>query len=129
MNKERILALADLIEKQPHTTVEAPSGFSMENWSHDCGTPACIAGWAWAMEKAKMEDVDDNASDAAQKFLGLGVLTGDSLFEPDLRDTDLALNHHWENHTDLWGHITPTHAAAVLRHLADTGKVDWSVGQ
>jgi hypothetical protein len=42
MNKERLLELADFIEKLP------PEAFEMEDWvtQNECGTTACIAGWA-----------------------------------------------------------------------------------
>ena len=48
MNVERILQLADIIEVQPHMTDEDPEGFTMMDYIHDCGSPACIAGWAVA---------------------------------------------------------------------------------
>lgn len=92
MNTDHIRQLADVIERQPHTDLNAPTGFNMCNWTHNCGTPACICGWA-----NFVQDDDD---------IHLG---------------DVSTAREWLG-------ITPTHAAAVLRHLADTGKVDWSVG-
>lgn len=53
MNKENILKLADIIE-QTHFEAdcykEGPvkNAFNMNYLQFDCGTPACIAGWATA---------------------------------------------------------------------------------
>lgn len=44
MNVEAILYWADYIEKLPHTSVRARSGFNMKDYYHDCGAPCCIAG-------------------------------------------------------------------------------------
>lgn len=111
MNVERIRQLADIIEKQPHTTVDAPSGFHMEAVLHECRTPCCIAGWAnhtfGGRESATTYD--------AAKHLGISEDERERLFFA--RGTRLSFDA-----------ITPAHAAAVLRNLADTGTVDWSVG-
>lgn len=129
MNTERILALADLIEKQPHTTQEAPEGFTMVNWNHDCGTPACIAGWACHVALGGAVVLDINIEQTARRFLGLDAAEADALFEPDLR-SDFEKEHGFISSTDVWDDITPDHAARTLRRLAKTGKVDWkSEGQ
>jgi hypothetical protein len=123
MNKERILKLADIIEKQPHTTPQQPDGFTMSNWTHDCGTPACICGWAnHELNKETSSDIWLGDDRVAAEWLGLDIDTAGSLFEPS-RERD---SNPWA--TDWWDEITPAHAAAVLRNLAETGKVDWSVG-
>lgn len=110
MNVERILELADIIEKQPHTKVSSREGFNMGSFEHDCGTPCCIGGWANALFGNGRQDCSDDASG----YLGLESEVGDELYFPC--DTDVPLDA-----------ITPAHAAAVLRHLAETGRVDWSV--
>lgn len=126
MNKERILALADLIEKQPHTTVDDAHGFTMGNWTHACGTPACIAGWAVFAENgsAKFESGEWVSSRAAS-YLELDRDDAVLLFEPDLRNPD-EFEDDETDATDGWDEITPSQAAATLRRLAETGSVDWS---
>lgn len=118
---DRIRQLADIIQAQPHTPITAESGFNMCNWTHTCGTPACIAGWA------NFVRTDDDGTflgdmSAAAMWLGITKSQAEELFAPDedFEEEDGPLF--------LWSEITPTHAAAVLRHLADTGRVDWSVG-
>lgn len=110
MHTERIRALADLIEQQPHTTEEAENGFNMSDYTHDCGTPCCIAGWA----EINVSKDGRAPFDRGQEWLGLTIGQAEELFYVD---SDLELED-----------ITPSHAAAVLRHLADHGVVDWTVG-
>lgn len=114
MNIDRINALADLIEKQPHSKKSDPSGFNMEYWQHTCGTPSCIAGWAVHMS-GKDINVGTVMGDA-QRWLGLNDVIGDSLFMAN----GLRSGKRW--------FIQPAYAAAVLRHLAATGDVDWFIG-
>jgi hypothetical protein len=116
MNVERILELADLIEKQPHTTEEADDGFSMDWFTHDCGTPSCIGGWAIFLQSRdrKILDVVSESggkfSEVAASVLGLGEFEASELFFPTIVDMD---------------QITPADAAYTLRHLAKTGEVVW----
>ena len=110
MNKERILELADLIEKQPHTEIDADSGFNMLDFNHLCGTPSCIAGWAVFQSNGNLEYVN---SEEARIALGLNRLQCEDLF------------FAWSSNLSLED-ITPAHAAFTLRHLAETGVVDWS---
>lgn len=113
MHKDRILALADLIEQQPHTSPSSERGFTMADFTHDCGTPACLAGWAaWESENRPEVIEWSLAASKATQFLCIGYDMADELFEPD----DIA----------GWDRITPAHAAFTLRHLAETGVVDWS---
>lgn len=112
MNKERILKLADVIEATPHKPepkTKRPNsnlrGFNMASWH--CGTVGCIAGWAGK--------IFDCHYAYAGEALDLPWATSDALF--------MAKGIHWSR----MDQIKPAHAAAVLRHLAETGKVDWSV--
>lgn len=111
MDVERIRELADVIERLPHTTPDADHGFSMEVYEHPCGTPACIAGWA-----AHVYNVADHVFPEQNGAAALGMTVEEAapLFEP----LDVC----------YWSEITPAHAAAVLRNLANTGEIDWSVG-
>lgn len=115
MNRERIRELADVIEKLPHTEIDDASGFNMGNYVHVCGTPCCIAGWTVAVAKG-WETITWRVAyyDVAANHLGLTGQQAEDLFRPF-------------SHVRLQD-VTPAHAAAVLRNLADTGVVDWSVG-
>lgn len=111
MNKERILALAELIENQPHEELESEFGFNMEDFTHPCGTPSCIAGWAVFQAGGLEKDYHANSKVAAE-ILGLEHRQAEDLF------------FAWRSKIGL-EEITPFHAAATLRHLAETGDVDW----
>jgi hypothetical protein len=110
MNTENIIALANLIETLPQAGFGSKEGFFMGNWRHDCGTPSCIAGWA-----VHLAGIDCSRSQVATKaadWLDLDIEDEQELFDP---------GHHLPYEA-----ITPQHAAKVLRHLAETGVVDWS---
>lgn len=143
MNKENILRVADAIERGE--LVKRGIGFNMAQFAQPanpdrmeardlidgCGTVACIAGWAYAIrfpsakpyrlieimerERKGGDGFHHRIPDVAAEFLGLSERDGRELFR---------------SRGDLWtlSNITPAHAVAVLRHLAETGKVDWSVG-
>lgn len=109
INRERLLLLADRIERTPHAKrldesdlTSRPRRFSMKWWN--CGTAACIGGWAEAMFLGKGYHPVSDVSEA----LGLNRKQSDTLF-------------FHETSAD----ITPEQAASCLRFLAETGKVDW----
>lgn len=119
MNKERILHLAALIEKLPHRNAKL-DGFSMATYvkvANGCKTPSCIAGWAvhefdplpWTVA-AKTTTLSEWPA-KGRKFLGLTKARAAELFYPEGL---------------YWRDITPAQAAACLRNLAETGKVDWA---
>jgi hypothetical protein len=119
MNKDRILALADLVERQPHSDYYADAGFNMETYIHKCGTPSCIAGWA-IFTFGGRSDLDcasdrDTENRDAGELLGIGEEQSYALFQPLHLEIPLRK-------------ITPKQSAATLRHLAETGEVDWSIG-
>lgn len=127
MNKRNVLAVAAAIEKHSIKRL----GFNMGRYfgkasnvgkdmsGHRCGTVACIAGWAYAVKhgsklpKNAVGDVEYAAYSEAVKFFGLNDSLSDTweLFHP----------------SRPWATITPKDAVKVLRNLAKTGKVDWSV--
>jgi hypothetical protein len=118
MRKDRILALADLIEKQPHTSRDGAPGFCMEAYVHSCGTPSCIAGWAsWlSFRKPKtLSGGETDLFDRAKSYLRLDSATAYRLFLPP---------GYFDPHL-----YTPAQSAATLRRLAETGEVNWSVSQ
>lgn len=118
MNTERILALADHIEKLPHyndVSVNVPH-FSMTRYFNECGTPSCIAGHAVNMFTDKKSD-ELPASlvfEVAAEALELDWDIADKLFTPNVRDAG-----------KYWPMIAPKEAAHTLRHLASTGEVKW----
>lgn len=102
MNTERILHIADLIEKLE------PQQFDMSDYIYtaECGTVACIAGWTYLTYGGCGDPYSE-----ARNLLGLDEDRADALFLPYGCD---------------WEDITPAHAAQTLRKLAETGEVDWS---
>ena len=84
----------------------------MEYFVHECGSPSCIAGWA-AWEFRERPEVMNGffVQSDARVYLGINRASASLLFIPD---------HFIEAYE-----ATPAQAAAVLRHLANTGKVEW----
>ena len=119
MNKKRILALASVIETMPHVMADRGYvvGFNMHSYTHNCGTPACIAGFAVMLAEKKSPNykikvADRQFSHMAGRFLGITIEQTAILFFPRHKKRE---------------EITPAEAAATLRNLAETGEVDWSI--
>lgn len=107
MNKKKILKLADVIENSELDNVN----FHMDNFivAHACGTSACIAGYSYFLfgtqnddEFSLVEALDISEENAVQIALPTNV---ESFYDPFS--------------------ATPAQAASLLRHFAETGKVDW----
>lgn len=129
MNKQNILRLADALDNvelaKSHNIgfnmATFVSTFDIDRTEHDCGTVACIAGWAVAMfghngkprasplSAMKLNNFP-TPEEHATRTLGLSYVTAQSLFYPG---------------NPRYHQITPKVAAATLRHLAETGVVDW----
>lgn len=132
MNKKRILKLADVIETEAG---QHGLGFNMDTYlnsvdkdisGHNCGTVACIAGWTTFLfdprgrlrspARASKDAIAANNSstrtgdfhNTAGDILGLTEIEANELFLPSAFDDP-----------------TPAQAAKVLRHLAETGEVEW----
>ena len=126
--------LARIIESQPDVGIAEipsdPKGFSMEKWQHMCGAPACIGGWAVAMmctvasveESLDPYDLENSVYSALMTHMGLTFGQVKELTQPSCSFA------RFNADPSEPGHITASHAAAVLYHLADTGNVDWRVG-
>lgn len=134
MNKERILAVADAIER--HTIPDL--GFNMSTFhdsglrdmsGHGCGTVACIAGWVVALHHGPGSmtdegqvtptgrDIDDEAAALLELTpTGLDGLAGELFYAFRRSDRFMTLSD-----------ITPDRAVRTLRHLAATGEVDWDL--
>jgi hypothetical protein len=126
MNKENILKVADAIENAT-LTKDHGIGFNMayffessghlEDHTHqECGTTACIAGWASLISEKEVaaRDDPDVMEDVAMEYLGLSNMQAVDLFYARCVRKPMA-------------DITQAEAVRVLRHLAETGKVDWSI--
>ena len=123
MNCENLLRVADAIEKHEIEGL----GFNMAEWltipgdtpapdrlGLNCGTTACIAGWAAHLE-AGLTRVDFDQKDIivrAAAYLGYpaGLFFG-SPSRTRLED------------------ITPAQAVNTLRYAAATGTIDWDAAQ
>lgn len=128
-NVENILKVADAIEK--HSIADL--GFNMgevvdqsDEWTkdlsgHDCGTVACIAGWAISIEHGLA-----NGREALNFYLdepfGLASAGAFLGLEPETWQT-LFLGVGAPASLDA---IEPDQAVRTLRSLAATGKVDWT---
>jgi len=122
MNIERLTTLRDTL------VALDPSRFNMKFWArdfetsnpiysvsaleHNCGTAACIGGWAEALFDPDRKFHHNGVAHAGE-LLGLDADVAERLFFP--RDDDHA-----------WG-ATSAQAAKVVDHLINTGRVEWSV--
>lgn len=143
MNRRRIRALADFIEKLPDAktcnsrkrvrATPTKKWFDMRNWIDTlynwkaavdddkdpvlCGTAGCIAGWAY--EKWGPKDgltLDEGYIVAGKEILGIDDFTAHDLFVP-------GGNSNYGSR--IRAKITPKIAAKTLRKLAETGEVTW----
>lgn len=122
VNVENILKVAEYLDDLPD-----PSQFSMNYYQwfncsilaqngHACGAPACIAGYACYVHnrEAFFEEAHSNACE----LFGLSFGDGNELFTPTDHNGRARLRHY---------EINNKQAAQLLRHLATTGSVDWSI--
>lgn len=127
MNRERLLELADHIEKMPmwrgplrdlwnsHTETHY---FSIDHYaekSQSCGTVCCIAGetvrlWGPQFPLERASSLDPGYCETAGRLLGLDREQEQHLFLPPLRRQFS---------------FTPKVSASCIRHLAETGRVEW----
>lgn len=136
MNVENILKVADAIEKHEIAWL----GFNMRSWyadrddgftgfeyddlsGHKCGTVACIAGWATAVEVGELVLIKEleNSRLEGRKLTSIPLVS-----EPE---DFLGLDNHQAGQLFHGARVdtTAAHAVRALRHLAATGKVDWTV--
>jgi len=123
MNIERLTVLRDVI-------INLPDGrFNMNTWvgfiegdddedpltasqiRHDCGTCACIGGWADALFREPDDRPMDHTVTATGELLGLTSDQSFELFTPK---------------GVVWPDVTQEKAAEVLTRLIETGEVKWS---
>ena len=100
--------------------------FAMQIYDFYCGTPACIAGWAcWQLvEDGKATSEPQFSMEQLKEYLGLGADDAFELFTP-MAPSRSSGEYDMNAIPGDPGHITPRHAAACIRHYAETGEVDW----
>lgn len=119
MNIEAIKRTRDLIASQPEL-------YNQEKWGHDCGTPACIAGFACVANGGKLRQrlnygvkeivcvtqrgTSRTVRQYAARKLGLPMGEADMLFAAN------PLFHRPATHED---------AIATLDRMIETGQIDW----
>ena len=125
MRKDRILQLADTIEKcqdRASTKIDTKSpGFTMQQVRfHDsCESPACIGGWTEYLFGGGERFGPYSVGMMTARILGID--NGAELVMPRHEHA------HWRAKRGERGYIKARHAAAVLRNLAKTGEIDWTV--
>ena len=130
MNRDRIKGLIVQLGKIPRSKFNMGSWLS-GRWSrltnpnpnpiglekHQCGTSACIAGWAMLMYSDRPED-GGTALRQGQDLLGLTSLQANSLF--------LAYLPNDSGQVPI-GNITNKQAINTLERLLATGEVRWDL--
>ncbi len=125
MNRENILAVADAIEK--HSIPDL--GFNMADFfgagfndrtGRRCGTTACIAGWAHALKNGEGAIASFVIPSEIADWLGINEQAAENLFYA----SNYPMNERYIE-ADWFSNIAPDTAVSVLRHLAETGEVDW----
>lgn len=117
MNKKRIHQLANILEEL------GPGEFTMRRYVHDCGAPACIAGYAAALTAERplsKVDLEIKGHYLARDGLGISHEQASQLFIPH----DETINDTGERY--LTYTVTAQGAAKVLRHFAKTDVIDWT---
>jgi len=121
MNKENMLKLAAVIEPLPinntfYSEPETPK-FCMSYVVFDCGTPACIAGWAASCATGRSILNGTPIISTAAAWLDVpGGWAHSNLFYPDM-----AMEHLFNDYN--YDRVTPKVAAALLRELASKDKL------
>lgn len=110
MKTEALISLADFLENEINDYQ-----FDMTQLKDDCGTIACIAGWACLREYAEEErtyvPVSQIVKDA-RFYLGLDENQSKHLFLSDIVVGEIP-------------NVTRAEAISVLRHAAETGIISW----
>ena len=130
MNTERLRAVR-------HTIAANPSEYDQEQYLHDCGTPACIAGWA-----AHLSLTDGERLSQVNQSYGSCILDrhGAMVTNVSARAGGWLGLSSWEQVLMFAGHpieyrdagatlhcrpSTVDEALAMLDHAIETGEVRW----
>ena len=142
MNKERVLILADHIEKLTSGSYfqgkyfymtefgEPEVKFDEEKFEYACGTPACIAGHAIALfanqEQLKaLHDASHEINDGFQDAQGIAEEVLDIQQDSGIASKLFCAVPMSKQGIQLYSPTTKQ-AAATLRKLAETGEVFWN---
>ena len=115
MNKENIRQLISVLENYEELTYDdLPVSFDMGSWinvKHDCETRACLGGHAAILSGQSFNSWSPRSVvGVASAWLGLDDEQSTLLFCP-------AVDHlEW---------VTREEAIETLKHLVETGKVEW----
>ena len=128
LQTETINQLADRIEQCEEVNMGAHQplmglAFSMEYNRYKCGAPACLLGHQSAMYGRTKKEINNYTYIAFANELGITSREAVELYVP-CNGFAYVIARPGEP-----GWITKHHAVAVLRHLANTGEVDWSIGK
>lgn len=121
MNVDNIRLLIERLRTVEHSVERTPTQQTNKFWmnvlTYECGTPACIAGWAawYALEMPEtMTPINTNIERRAAEWLGLDYSWCMSyLFYPSA----------WL----FWDAIQPEHAIAALQNILDAGPNNYEV--
>ena len=133
MNKEKILRLADVVEELEHAANGTDSGkFDMSRYAFFCGAPACVAGWAVAIEVADFNVPTAAKLNVRRLYPGDGIVSSTSIHRKageilELSPGEAARLFRSSEPTSNLYDITPLEAAWVLRKFAETGEIDWAM--
>ena len=121
MDTQKINELADHIEAVGgRLTGDGQVQFDMRDYAHPCGAPACFSGhcvsyfdpelYAHRIANDQVSDLHEDAAD----ILDLSTDRANRLFVPIVEDNPEAYE------------IDAQQGANVLRHLAETGRINWN---
>lgn len=111
VRKDRLLALADVLEQA--------KDFDMSKFNHECGTPACIAGWAAWLEAGETPVPNRDVAPRALAFLGVYEFVDAS------RVSDRLFFALSSPPMIAQAAITREDAIETVRRFAETGCIDW----
>lgn len=109
--RDRMIQLRDFLETLPDERFDYGwLGSSQDAIDGECGSPACIGGWARALFRVRTD---------ARPYIGLQEIGEDWLGLSSGQSSDLMFYPR--------GHVSRRRAVRVLDHYLATGKIDWSV--
>lgn len=133
MNKTRILNLADHLESSKVVNAFSMSCYSREDviYNNPCNSAGCIAGHTYFLfvnGEINLNEVNPNEIHSkAKEALGITHAQASDLFTPCTGAVDEDRKHaHWLSNRRELSYISRFRAAKVLRHMVETGEIDWA---